>query len=334
MNYLYFNINLRVTIADNIQFTVCQSIHIEKSVQVLTDIAKIELPREFRNASSEAGKSVDISGRSILDFIKRGDTIVIECGYDGQLYQEFSGYISKIGAATPLLLECEDEMYQLKKAPRITKYFKTGKLLDVVKAVVPSKYKIVCEEDYTIGKWLIEHATPYEVLEELRSKAGIRSYFRDDKTLCVGMMVDFAPQVTHDYNFSENVRRGTDLKFERKDDRPLEVTVKSKQRDGQELSYTTGQKGGETLTLSLPQLSKADLKVWAEKTLKSKSFNGFEGTLNGWFYPRTKPGDAVNIYRPYYPDRHQDGKYFIESVTIDINGNDGIKRANKLSYKL
>lgn len=197
MNYLYHNISLRITIADNLQFTVCQSIHIESSVQVLANNAKIELPREFRNAVDQVGKTINIAGKSILDFMKRGDAIKIELGYDGDLQTEFEGYITKIGAEMPLLLECEDEMFQLKKADRVTKFIKSGKLIDILKAVVPAKYTIECNGDYSIGKWLIEDATPFNVLDELRDKAGIRAYFKNPTTLAVGMIVDFKPQATH-----------------------------------------------------------------------------------------------------------------------------------------
>ncbi len=334
MNYLYHNIGLRITIADNLQFTVCKSIHIESSVQVLSNSAKIELPREFRNAIDEVGKSINIAGKSILDFIKRGDSVKIEFGYDGDLQTEFEGYITKIGAELPLLLECEDEMFQLKKAPRITKFIKSGKLIDILKAVIPANYTIESNADYSIGKWLIEDATPYNVLEELREKAEIRAYFKNPNTLCVGKIVDFKAEAVHKFNFSENVRRGSSLKFEQKESKQLEVIVKSKQSNGQEYTYSTGVKGGGSKIISMPGLTKEEIKIWADKTHKSLSINGFEGSLDSWCYPRTKPGDAAQLYRPYYKDRHQDGRYFIESVSIDVNGSDGIKRTNGLSYKL
>ena len=38
--------------------------------------------------------------------------------------------------------------------------------------------------------------------------------------------------------------------------------------------------------------------------------------------------DASVIDLPYYTD------IYIESVTIDVNGSDGIKRTNNLTYKL
>ena len=334
MNYLYHNINLRITIAENLQFTVCQSIKIESSVQVLSNTAKLELPREFRNAVDPVGKSVNISNKSILDFMKRGDAIKIEFGYDGDLQTEFEGYVSKVGAEMPLLLECEDEMFQLKKAPRVTKFIKSGKLIDILKAVVPEKYKIEYNGDYSIGKWLIEDATPYNVLEELREKAGIRAYFKDPTTLCVGMTVDFKAEAIHKYNFSENVRRGSTLKF-METPKPLLMTVQSTQPNGSVLKLTEGEKGGDETTIKLwPGLSKSELQKWLDERFKVAIKDGFEGTLDGWCYPRTKPGDSAQLYRPFYTDRHQDGRYFIESVTIDVNGSDGIKRANKLSYKL
>lgn len=335
MNYLYHNINLRITIGDNLQFTVCQSIKIESSVQVLSNTAQLEMPREFRNAVDQAGKNVNISGKSILDFIKRGDSIKIEFGYDGDLQTEFEGYISSVGAEMPLILECEDEMFQLKKAPRITKFIKTGSLIDILKSVLPSKYKIECNAEYHIGKWLIEDATPYNVLEELREKAGIRAYFKNPTTLCVGMIVDFKAENIHKFNFSENIRRGSNLKFEQKESKPIFLTVESKQTNGKLLSISVGEKGGDEKKVKLwPNMTEKELKLWADKQQTSVSYNGFSGTLDSWCYPRTKPGDSAQLYRPYFKDRHQDGRYFIESVTIDVNGGDGIKRTNGLSYKL
>jgi len=334
MNHLFHNISIRVVIGDKLWFNVCKSIRIERSVQVLTDTAKVEFPREFKTAIDVFGQTIDLSGKSILNFIKRNDPIAILFGYDGDLQIEFTGYVTKIGASTPLLIECEDEMSRLKRLPRVTKSVKSGKLIDILKVILPSKYTVECNEDYSFGTWLIENATPYEVLEQLKEKVGIRAYFKSKYLLKVGMMVDFEPQETHFYNFSQNVRRDTDLKFETKEDKALEVTAKSKQANGHEITYTTGDKGGNTVSIKLPQLSKAELKVWADRIHKSRSFTGFEGTLNGWCYPRTNPGDAVQIFRPFYTDRHQDGKYFIEAVNIDISESTGIKRSNKLSYKL
>jgi hypothetical protein len=225
-------------------------------------------------------------------------------------------------------------MFQLRKAPRVTKFIKSGRLIDILKVVLPSKYTIECNADYSIGKWLIEDATPYNVLEELREKAGIRAYFKNPTTLCVGTIVDFKAETVHNYNFSENVRKGSSLKF-LETAKPLYMTVESKQANGSVLQLFKGEKGGNETAIKLwPNMSKTELQKWLDSRFEIATNDGFEGTLDGWCYPRTKPGDAAQLYRPYYEDRHQDGRYFIEAVTIDVNGTDGIKRANTLSYKL
>ncbi len=334
MNYLYFNINSKVKIGTRVSFYRCKSIQIERSVQTLINTAKIILPREYRNAVDEDGKAINIQGKSILDFIRRKDKVEISFGYDGHFSKEFVGYVTKIGADAPLEIECQDEMFMLKSAKRYSGYFKTGSVKDILKAVIPAKYDVVYDADYFIGKWKIEDATPYEVLQELKEKASIRAWFGNDVKLNVGMLVDFKPRKVHQLNFSENIRRGSDIKFERKESKSLYLTVKSLQRDGSTIEKSLGEKGENEMTIQMPGLSKTELNDFIKKYYQSKSFDGFEGTIDTWCYPLIKEGDAVDVVRPYYEDKHQDGRYFVESVTINIDESFGIKRSLKISYKL
>lgn len=335
MNYLYHNIDLKISIGKQVRFNVCESIQIKKSVETLTNTATIVLPREFRNAVSPSGKNIELAGKSILDFITKGDPIKIAFGYDQDLEVEFIGYVTNIGAEAPLQIECEDEMYKLKKADKVTKTISSGKLEDILKAVIPEQYEIICNESYHIGKWIIQKATPYEVLAELQEKVGLRFYFMDAKTLHVGMMTDFKPDAVHEFNFSKNVRRGSDLKFVINDETPKQIIVESMQKNGQKLTYTTGDPNGESKTkVVFPNLTQADLKKWGDAFLKQEKIGGLKGTLDSWCLPRTNPGDSAQITRPIYNDKHQDGTYFIKAVTIDINKDVGIKRANQLSHKL
>ncbi|WP_312310950.1 hypothetical protein [Empedobacter brevis] len=334
MNYLYHNINLRVKLGKRVTFYRCQSIQIERSVQTLINTAKIILPREYRNAVDENGKEIDIHGKSILDFIKRKDKVEISIGYDGHYSREFVGYITKIGAEAPLEIECQDEMFMLKSAKRYSGYFKTGNVKEILKAVIPPKYEIVYDADYYIGKWKIEDATPYEVLAELKEKGFIRSWFGNDGKLNVGMTVDFKPRKVHKLNFSQNIRRGSDIKFEKKESKQLYLTVKSPQANGNIIQKSVGIKGENELTIERPGLSKNELEEFTNNFYKAKNFDGFEGTINTWCYPLVKEGDAIDVERPYYEDRHQDGRYFVEGVTIDVSGSEGIQRALKISYKL
>lgn len=335
--YLYYNINLKIKITgldQEIIFHKCQSIQIERSVQTLINTAKITLPREYRNAVDEYGKPVDIHNKSILDFIKRKDKVEISFGYNGNYSREFVGYITKISADTPLVIECQDEMLMLKSAKRYTGYFKSGNVKDILKAIIPKEYTVLYDADYFVGKLKIENATPYEVLQELKEKWFMRAWFNNYGELNVGMLVDFKPRKAHKLNFSENIRRGSDIKFERKDTKKLYLTIESQQKDGTIIRKSVGQKGEDDLTVKLTGLVKSELEEFTNNFYKSKNFDGFEGTINTWCYPLIKEGDAVDIIRPFYEDGHQDGRYFVEAVTITINGSEGIKRSIKISYKL
>lgn len=355
INYLFHTINIRIFITGEKQslfFSRCTSIQIEKNVQNLTSTAKVELPREFRNALDESdkqqNKAVNIERRSILDFIQKGDKIRIEFGYDGEYNTEFEGYITKIGADIPLVIECEDEMYQLKKAKRYSGYFKSGNLKEILEAVLPEnfqeRYDLEYDVNYNIGKWKIEDATPYEILQQLKEKIFLRLWFSTDKKnkermiLNVGMTADFFEREleTHELNFSQNIRRGSDIKFVNdKNDTKLFLTVKSKQNNGKTLEKSAGEKGEiEEVVEMPPGIDGATLQDMAKKLHKGRVTNRLEGSINTWCYPIVQPGDAVDIVRPFYPDKHQDGRYFVEGVTINVNASDGIKRNVKISYRL
>ncbi|GGE89442.1 hypothetical protein SAMN05443634_104106 [Chishuiella changwenlii] len=336
MNYLYHNINLKIKIGDRISFYRCQSIQIEKSVETLINTAKITLPREYRNAVNEenTNKSVNIEQKSILDFIKRKDKVEISFGYDGHFSKEFVGYVTKINSDIPLVIECEDEMFNLKHEKRYSGYFKTGNVKEILKAVIPSKYEVVYDADYFIGKWKIEDATPYEVLQELKEKAFMRAWFDNEGKLNVGMTVDFKPRIAHQLNFSQNIRKGSSIKFEQKESKKLLLTIESQQKDGSIIKKTVGEKGETEQTIKRPGLSKSELESFTENMYKSKTSDGFEGSIDTWCYPLVKEGDAVDLFRPYYEDGHQNGRYFVESVSINVSGSNGIKRSLKISYKL
>ena len=90
----FLNINLRVTIADNIKFNVVESIRIENSTEKFTDTAKIVLPREFKQAVKN-GDRFSIADKKLLDVIKIGDSIRIEAGYNGECILNLSDILLK-----------------------------------------------------------------------------------------------------------------------------------------------------------------------------------------------------------------------------------------------
>lgn len=332
MHYHYYNINVRITIAGKIQFDIVKSIQIESTAEKLIDTAKVELPREFKNARmNDDGYS--IAKKNLVEIIKKGDKIKIEAGYNGRLHREFEGYISSIGAEIPIVLECEDEMYKLKNGPLLNLSFASISLKGLLQKIA-SGYEIEALE-MPLGKMLIENATAYKVLEKLKSDYGVRCFFKG-KTIHAGLAVDMKPQKVHEFNFKENIRSSSDLKYQQRDGRKILLKGESLQKGGKKpVKYEYGDKGESEVTLHAPVgLNQTELKDYVEKYYHSKVYDGLEGSVDGWGEPRVKTGDSVQIIDPNYPDGYRDGQYYVEGVTTTIDGSSGFKRQNKLSFKI
>ena len=328
----YFNINIRVTIAGKIQFGSVKQIEITQNIELLSTTARVELPREFKNARKH-GQNISIERKNLLELIKVGDSIHIEAGYNGDYFTEFEGYITQIGADIPLLLTCEDEMYQLKNKPLINKTYASVTLEQLLKDIAPGYEKEVL--DMQLGKLMIERSSPYKVLEELKKQYGVHCSFRGKK-LIAGLKLDFKSEAIHHFIFDKNFRQSKDLKYKNKNERKILLKAESLQKGtSKKVTYQYGEEGGGERTLHAPtNLTLEELKDFTEKTYNSSVFDGYEGTLEGFGYPRTQAGDTVALTDPNYPDKHRDGLYLLESVTIVLNSQEGFKRKSKISMKL
>lgn len=328
----YFNINLKITIAETYVFNVAETIHIENSTEKISDTAIVTLPREFKQLQ-ENNNSISIAKKRLLDFIKVGDSINIQSGYDGDLDTEFQGYIARIGAEIPIELECEDEMYKLKKMEPINKTFSDISLKKFLQFIAPG-YEIECFETH-LGKIALENVTPYAALLEIKSQYPFKFFFRD-KTLVAGLSNDFNSLGKHEFNLNRNVRKGGDLKYASKEDRQFRVKAISKQKGtSKEITYEFGEKGDSERTLHCPlNLNKEQLQKYAEDFIKKLCYDGYGGGFLSWCYPRTKAGDSAELTDLNYPDKHRDGIYYINEVITDINRSDGILRKNNITFKI
>lgn len=328
MQYLYYNMVCEVTIGD-VRFDRVGSITVSQSIKQLADTASIVVPRAFSEVKV-AGKTTSMEKRNITDYIKVDDPVNIRLGYNGQLKEEFAGYVTKIGADMPLQIECMDEMAKLKKTT-FNKVFESATLKDILRHIT-SGYVHEVIDNLNIGKYTINNASAFQVLEELRKDYGLHSYFKNAK-LHVGFPISIPPRQVHRYVVNRNVRaKSNDLKFVKKDDVRLLLKAISIGRDGKRIFSEYGKKGGTQRTLHFTEKTREELQKLAEKNYKSLSFDGYQGMLPCWGIPRTKAGDTVEITDPKYSERN--GRYLIEGVTIKFNGSDGFLRENKLGLKL
>lgn len=330
MNHLYFNVSLLVTIG-NVQFDRVHSIVIHESVKKLANTATLEIPRAF-SAAVVANKTTSLEKKNITDFIKKGDNVSIQLGYDGDLQEEFKGYVTRIGADAPLKIECEDEMYQLRQTT-FTEVIENTSLLKLLKVIAPGyEYEVI--DDIELGKYEIDNASAFEVLEDLRKKYGLYAHFKD-QILVVGWPYEMKVTHKHEINLNRNVRaQSTDLEYVRKDDIKLLIKGISIHRNGKRFTKEYGDQGGSTRTLHFLNKTEAELDRLVEKNYKTLSFDGHQGTIPTWCYPRIKAGDAIALQDPNYDNSDRDGNYLIEGVKIKVNKTVGILRENKIGTKI
>lgn len=321
---LYLNLNSRLTITnpetkESIQFDHIASAEIKKSVKVLGDTAEITIPRRY-------GK---LKNKEVLKYIKPGYKLVLELGYNKEYFAEFTGYVREIESGYPLRLYCDDALYLLRKN-NFNKSWKTISLRELLTTIAP-EYKIECP-DVDMGAFQIDNANTVTVLRAIQNQYGFYSFLKGDTLYC-----QFAYDVRgvgdiHTYNFSKNVKK-SDLKFKRKEDYSIRIKAMSNQRTGKKITVEVGSKEHDASlrTLNFKDKTATELRTLATKELERLVFDGFEGSITGFGYPRVDVGDTLKIVSPKEPER--DGSYLVESMTIRY-GNAYYERVCELSYKM
>lgn len=306
---MYLNIHTEVQIG-NVLFKNVNDIEIMESWQQITQTARVILPRNLY-----------INGERIEDVkaaLPERSPVVIRIGYNAELYQEFEGYVREVKPAAPLVIECEDEMINL-KAGEFTKGWKNVKLKAVLQYLAPA-YQLQVE-DITLSDFEVDKETPAQVFKRLQD-SGIYTYFIG-KTLYSG----FAYRYTFDrwlYHFQKNMK-ANDLKYESADKFPVQVKAISHQKNGKKLEILIPEAKPENAsvrTLNFGPMTEADLRKYATAEKARMNFNGFRGTLTGFGFPRTKHGDIAELRNARYPEYN--GAYIIDKV---------VKRVQPVAYE-
>lgn len=298
----------------NLLFRNVQSIEIKSFYNELTDTATVQLPR-----------NLSLKGKSVKEWIKVEDPVSIKLGYNGNLIEEFTGYVREIDPDIPLVIYCEDEMYKLKRGA-ITKSWASVTLKELLRHIAPS-YQVETL-DMQLGKFQINGASPAKVLEELREQYRLFSYFKGKK-LCVGFAYQFSDIKRHLYDFQRNVRDSS-LKYKTAENVKLRVKAIANPPKGKKIIVELGEKDGDLRTLNFGNLTKEELTRQAQEEMKRFKYDGYRGSISGWGLPVTRHGDLLMIRNRQYPER--DGKYFINGVTIKFDDN-GFERNNEIGPK-
>jgi len=312
MNRLDSKIEFRRAFEETAVQEICflTELNIDSSYDNLTDQAKLIIPKKIRYVK-EDGTEADSITRGANPLFKTGDEVKISLGYDGELTQIYEGFISGIRQKFPLQFDLQDEIYQLKKTS-VTLSLNNPSLSDLLVKIMPEgiAYEITAEQN--LGQWRISNATPAEVLNELRKKHGIFSFFRNG-VLYVGLSVVSELQKTHVFNFfTPQIITAEALNYLDASERKIKVVCKSIDNVNNTLEATAGDQDGETRTLYFNNKTEPDLKATAKRLANELKYSGYEGNFTAFATPAVNHGDIIELINNEIPE--QSGGYICDRV--------------------
>lgn len=288
-------------IRDELIIRRVNGVWIESSWETLTDTARITIPR-----------NIEIAGRnlrtSVRDIFRNGDPVEIWLGYNGDLFKEFSGYITSVSADIPIEIKCDDAMYLLKRH-NVNVAMKTNKVKDLIDQILPPGIPSDVA-DIEIGKERFPNTSAAKVLEWLQ-EANIYSYFKGD-TLVVGKIYSDDEEPAMKFDFNRNVV-DNNLQYRLKEDILLKIIATSTLPKGKKLKAEFGDEFGVRRNLSYYNIQvEAELIKLAKLDYEKSKVDGYEGDIEIFGIPSMRHGMKAALISQLYPDRN--GTYWIKSV--------------------
>lgn len=293
------------------------SVSIEQSIHEVCQSAMLILPRNVPQLQRE----------QLRTYIRRGDSIEVWLGYDGDLVKEFEGFVESVGSDTPIEVRLRDSLWKhLQRS--FTKAYKDAHLPTLMQDMFGSSFELVAM-DAKIGPIRFEKdCTVAKALKALSDDFGLATWLKDGKLNC-GVVFDRQPR-TVNYRMEQNVRE-SDLKYRVADDIKVRVKAQSTLKNNEKVEVEVGDEEGELRTLNYYGItSKAELRKLAEHDLGKFKFDGYEGSVKGWGLPVAQFGDRVALRSALYPER--DGEYLAEGSVITF-GREGFVRELKLAQR-
>ena len=284
----------------------------ESGIKQLTGTAEIRFPRNMN----------DFDKQKLNEAFKKGDNVSISLGYNGDEYEEFNGYILSVSIGVPVVIKCEDEMYNLKR--KTVSISKKSCTLKELLTEIASGYTIECD-DSPIGSVRYSNVLVSQVLDDLKQKMGFYSYFRGKKLICGRTSIDGGSYVS----ITIEKQASDTLKVKQIED--VYVKFESVQADGKTLKFDRGDKSATHIVLRQPNLTLVEIKKIVNTTYEKALQPGLDGDLTLFGIPRLTHGMIAILTSTIYPEKN--GKYYIDSVKKTVTPDGGYRQVAKLGDK-
>ncbi|MEO0337581.1 MAG: hypothetical protein AAF242_00045 [Bacteroidota bacterium] len=312
---------------NGIQFSRVESIKIEKDASRIDNVCTIKIPTTAR---IERGGEV-ITEIETSKVFKSGDEVSISIGYDGNLREEFRGFVRKVHPKTPLEIECDDEIYLLRRK-NLKASFKNTTLKSLLEFIVKHTGIRLSENIPVINfdVFYFKNISAARALQKIKDEYGLTIYFRDWMELYVGVYND-NDGVQVKFSTDVNINR-QQLEWVTEDDVRLKIKAINVRKNNTKQEIEFGDEDGEIRTIYFYNLSsKEDLRTKAKQELERIKYEGYRGSITTFLLPVADVGNIAIYQDADFPERS--GRYLIDSSIITYS-RDGGRRKIKLGVKI
>lgn len=332
-----FVLNSIIKIGDFKPFRGLHEVVVKKSIRNFNDTAIIKLPASsvVVDKKQNETKSVDTAKA-----FKRGDKVNVQLGYNGQMREEFEGFIARINKSTPCEIECEGYAFQL-RGKQVNKVWKNATLSEVLKEIVSGTDIIIDPniDDINVDVIQLIKKSGFEALTELgKQLKGAVAFWFDKNILFAGLALTQMSERNRNnkpdvkFKIGYNVVRENQMKERLAGDNQYEVELVYKEKDGKKNIAKVGVPNSNSIRKNIQAVKDNE---WRQKMAaemeQRENYSGFDGKITAFLQPYCKPTQKMNIEDPRYSERS--GNYLIESTELKF-GRSGARRIIGISIKL
>jgi hypothetical protein len=310
-------------------------VQIKRSVKEIVDTAVIKIPSLglVQIINNKPSYNLPDSSIATSKLFNEGDPVIIQLGYNGQNMQEFKGFVRRVTASVPVVIECEGYAWQLRRT-RVSGNWKSVMLLDfLTQQVAGTSIKLsqyIKQTELVNLKMDVENGL--KSLEYLRDKCGFSVYFMFD-TLYVGIEAGFpGNQNPPQHQLGWNTIKDDKLKWRLASDTVVQFRgIMSKGNNAKRPMVTAGDANGSVVTHNIANLGTSDAQTNIDDKLLQEKYNGFEGSFTAFLQPFTQMCDTDILIDKIYNKRG--GRYFVQGVEVKF-GMGGATREVTIGYAL
>ena len=332
-----FKLNSIITITSallgsSFKFKGVHEVKIVKSIYSMNETCVIKLPTTARLRKYDTLSTVSVS---VAQQWQQGDKVVVQLGYNGNYKTEFVGFVRRLNFTTPVEIECEGYVYQLRNNLKGKTFIKTEykKIVEYIIAGTDIKMSVdMKKRDLIVDKFTIKTDTAAETLHQLNKHLfNVLAITFHGPELYMGLSY-LDVKETVKYKMGWNVIKDNGLKLRDPGNYKVSIKLSGVKGDGTKNVVTSGDQSLNVKKMrSHAVTATGTLQVLGDEKVRQLKYKGYEGKITAFGIPFCEHAWKVELTDPRYAER--EGSYLIDSVEI-IFGMGGFRRIVGIGVKV